>query len=99
MRRTMSLWLLVFLCICALTVFLVSVKENINTIDLLKQEYANEEARLTRLNKEKAELEDTLKMVGLPAYVENIARTQYAYMMPDEIRFFISNKEALYGYE
>lgn len=38
-----------------------------------------------------------LDTVGSDSFIENQARTMYGYMMPDEIRFVITNPEALYG--
>ena len=53
--------------------------------------------RLTELQGEQADLKTQLETVGTDAFIENQARTMYGYMMPDEIRFVITNPEALYG--
>ena len=52
---------------------------------------------LTELQGEQADLKTQLETVGTAAFIENQARTMYGYMMPDEIRFVITNPEALYG--
>ncbi len=47
-------------------------------------------------NKEN-KLQTTLAAMGTDAFIENLARTVYGYMKSDELRFVITNPEALYG--
>ena len=47
-------------------------------------------------NKEN-KLQATLAAMGTDAFIENLARTLYGYMKSDELRFVITNPEALYG--
>lgn len=67
------------------------------TIDELNDTYDQTQMRLTQLQGDQADLKTQLETVGTDAFIENQARTMYGYMMPDEIRFVITNPEALYG--
>ena len=99
MRRTVNIWVVVVVCVCALVAFgwynrslQASLNEVNATLDSAK-------VRLTQLRGEQAELENQVHSVGTDAFVENQARTLYGYIMPDEVRFVIDNPEALYGDE
>ena len=63
----------------------------------LNDTYDQTQMRLTQLQGDQADLKTQLETVGTDAFIENQARTMYGYMMPDEIRFVITNPEALYG--
>ena len=60
-------------------------------------ELAERQRLVTQLQGDQADLKTQLETVGTDAFIENQARTMYGYMMPDEIRFVITNPEALYG--
>lgn len=47
--------------------------------------------------KEVYELALKLEMAGTDDFIANEARTQYGYLAPGEIRFIVTNKEALWG--
>ena len=47
--------------------------------------------------KEVQELALKLEMTGTDDFIANEARTQYGYLAPGEIRFIVTNKEALWG--
>ena len=47
--------------------------------------------------KEVQELALKLEMAGTDDFIANEARTQYGYLAPGEIRFIVTNKEALWG--
>ncbi len=47
--------------------------------------------------KEVQELTLKLEMAGTDDFIANEARTQYGYLAPGEIRFIVTNKEALWG--
>lgn len=53
---------------------------------------------LTRLQNDQIELLSELQEVGTTNYIENRARTDYAYLKPGELRFEVVNPEALEGY-
>jgi cell division protein FtsB len=59
------------------------------------------EARITlnSTQKEKLNLEAELSVADTDAYIENEARTRYGYLKPGELRFVITNPEALYSTE
>ncbi len=99
MHRTMNLWVLVCVSACLVIGFFVY---NVGLSQSISEQDARYEAskqRLTSLQNRKSELDNMLEIAGTDAFVENQARTLYGYMMPDEIRFVISNPEALYGDE
>ncbi|MHC1787253.1 MAG: hypothetical protein AB9880_09365 [Christensenellales bacterium] len=49
--------------------------------------------------KELQELQLRLEMAGTDDFIANEARTQYGYLSPGEIRFVVTNPEALWGAE
>jgi cell division protein FtsB len=53
--------------------------------------------RLSDVQNEKLKLEAELSVAGTDAYIENEARTRYGYLKPGELRFVITNPEALYS--
>lgn len=99
MHRTISIWLLVVVCAVVLVAFFWMNGKLTKNAEELDAEYSTSQARLTRLQAEQSELQSTLETVGTDAFIENQARTMYGYMMPDEVRFVITNPEALYGEE
>ena len=93
MRKTMNLWVL----LGALAVVLVgfswfSGRLN-NTMEELKNVTEENTVRISNLENEQTALEVTLASAGTEAFIENQARTQHDYMMPDEIRFVIEGLE------
>ena len=52
--------------------------------------------QLSEIQNEKLKLEAELSVAGTDAYIENQARTRYGYLKPGELRFVITNPEALY---
>jgi Septum formation initiator len=52
---------------------------------------------LSRLETERTALEKEIGLAGTDPYIENLARTQYGFLKPGEIRFEITNPEALYS--
>ena len=53
---------------------------------------------LTRLEETNKELNNRLKLVGTEDYIVSSARTDYAYMNRNDLRFEFTNPEALYAY-
>lgn len=99
MRKTMNVWVLVGMLSCVLVGFFWYSGNLTNSIGELNDAYDQNKVRLADLQNEQAELKNTLEAVGSDSFIENQARTIYGYMMPDEIRFVITNPEALYGDE
>lgn len=99
MRKTMSLWVLVAVSACILISFFWYNNTLSKTVSELEATYGTHAVRLTELQAEQAKLQSDLQLVGTDSFIENQARTMYGYMMPDEIRFVITNPEALYGDE
>lgn len=53
---------------------------------------------LTRLEETNKELNNRLNLVGTEDYIVSSARTDYAYMNKNDLRFEFENPEALYAY-
>ena len=53
---------------------------------------------LSRLQQEQLNLTAELKQIGSTSYIENRARTDYAFLKPGELRFEVVNAEALEAY-
>ena len=49
--------------------------------------------------KELSELSKQVQLASTDDYIANLARTQYGYLSPGEIRFVVTNPEALWGKE
>lgn len=97
MHRTMRLWVLIGVSACLIICFAVYSSGLRKSTDELNAMYEAGKLRLTSLQNEQADLKTMLDLAGTDAFIENQARTLYGYMMPDEIRFVITNPEALYG--
>ena len=95
----MNIWVLVALCACILGGFFwysSTLDKNLEELETMSDETA---LRLADVQRLQSELRNTLEQVDSEAFIENQARTMYGYMMPYEIRFVITNPEALYGDE
>lgn len=99
MRRTVNVWWVIAVVACVFAAFFFYSSQLTETIEEMQQVIEEGNVRLAQLQARNAELEATLKSAGTDAFVENQARNEYGYMMPDEIRFVITNPEALYGEE
>ena len=93
MHRTMNLWVIVAVFACILIGFFWVSGTLTDSLDELKSVSDGNAARISNLENEQTTLEATLASAGTEAFIENQARTQYGYMMPDEIRFMISGLE------
>ena len=97
MRRTLNIWWLIGILACLLAVFFWYSSKLTETIAELQGVIDTANVRLAALQAENAELEATLKSAGTDAFVENQARNEYGYMMPDEIRFVITGQDDSYS--
>ncbi len=68
-----------------------------SSIDRMTKQESQERIRLGGLQNENLRLEAELSVAETDAYIENQARTRYGYLKPGELRFVITNPEALYG--
>lgn len=97
MRRRVGLVPVLAVLACLTIAFLwVSSKLDNNLADV-NQQYQQAIASSNMQETEQNILKNTLASANTDAFVENQARTLYDYMKPDEIRFVITNPEALYG--
>lgn len=99
MRKTMNALVVIAIAACMLIGFWVLSGSYATTIDELNEACDQGRLRLAELENEQAELKTMVETVGTDAFIENQARTLYGYMMPDEIRFVITNPQVLYGNE
>jgi cell division protein FtsB len=65
----------------------------------LEIKVSNAEERQASLANQTAALENELSVSQTDEYIVDQARRLYGYLMPGEIRFKVSNPEALYGAE
>ena len=92
-RRTINIWWVIAVFACVLAAFSWYNGKLTATIEELSGVVEENTVRLSQLQAENAKLEATLKSAGTDAFIENQARTEYGYMMPDEIRFVITGAE------
>jgi len=93
MHRTMNLWVVIAVFACILIGFFWVSGTLKDSLEELKDVSDGNAVRISNLENEQTALESTLASAGSEAFIENQARTQYGYMMPDEIRFMISGLE------
>lgn len=99
MRKTMNAFVVIAIAASMLIGFWVLSSSYGTTIDELNAACDQSKLRLSELQNEQSDLKAMIELVGTDAFVENQARTLYGYMMPDEIRFVITNPQVLYGNE
>lgn len=92
------LWLLCMLLLIAIAYALISNHLSKQVIALARQEDSLR-IRIMELEKEEKNLRDKVDLSKSDSFIENEARTRYGYLKPGEIRFVITNPEALYGGE
>jgi len=93
-RRTVNIWWVIAIIACVFVAFFWYSNQLSATIEELQTAVEKGNVRLAALQAENAELEATLKAADTDAFVENQARNEYGYMMPDEIRFVITGTDA-----
>ena len=98
-RKPRRVSFLAFFLICVLLVFFYfkAVERMDQQLDTMKQEAAQYQQLLDKVKAEKKEVELEIAQAGTDAYIENIARTEYGFLKPGEIRFEITNPEVLFG--
>lgn len=93
MRRTVNIWWLIAVIACVFVAFFWYSSKLSETIEELQDTVEQGNVRLAALQAENAQLEAELKTADTDAFVENQARNEYGYMMPDEIRFVITGTD------
>lgn len=93
MRRTVNIWWVIAVVACVFGAFFWYSSQLSTTIEELQDAVEAGNVRLAELQAANAELEATLKAADTDAFVENQARDEYGYMMPDEIRFVITGSD------
>ena len=98
MRKVMNWKGFLLLSALMLTAFFVLYLVLENTKSEIQLEENTKNVALTNLQAENRALLAELETVGTNAYIENSARTNYNFVQKGEIRFEITNPEALYAY-
>ena len=93
LRRTINIWWMIGFVVCVLIAFFVYSNKLSDEIETLQSMLEQEKIKLAEMRSENADLEAELNNAGTEAFVENQARDLYGYMMPDEIRFVLSNPQ------
>jgi len=94
LRKTLNIWWVIVFVACVLAAFFMYSNKLADEIDAMQDILEEEKVKLTEMHAANTELENELKSAGTEAFIENQARDQYGFMMPDEIRFVISNPHA-----
>ncbi len=68
-----------------------------DSIAQMSKEESQSRVQLSSEQRVTMNLESELAMSGTDEYIENQARTRFGYLKPGELRFVITNPEALYG--
>lgn len=93
MRRTVNIWWVIAVFACVTAAFFWYSSQLSDTVAQLQASVEAGNVRLAALQAENARLEATLKAADTDAFVEDQARNEYGYMMPDEIRFVITGSD------
>ena len=97
MRKRVGLYPILAILGCLTVAFLWVYTKLDQNISDVNQQYQQAISSSNSLESEQSKLKNTLASADTDAFIENQARTLYDYMKPDEIRFVITNPEALYG--
>lgn len=97
-QRRRVQYLTLFLAVAVIGIAFWILNNNINTT-LQKTVKDGDRARieLAQEQDKTLKLETELSIADTDAYIENQARTRFGYLKPGEIRFVITNPEALYS--
>lgn len=94
-RRVRYMTLFVVLAVVGIAFVATNNHIQSSTANMAKQE-SQSRIQLSNIQNKKLSLEAELSVAGTDAYIENEARTRYGYLKPGELRFVITNPEALY---
>ena len=99
MRKRVGVLPVLALIACLVCAFLWQSNRIGEQINDVNAQLDDSRIQLTNAQNEQAQLKEDLQTVDTEAFIENQARSLYGYMKRDEIRFVITNPEALYGDE
>ena len=92
--RIPAIWLGIIVFLMLLVTVLL-----MHRISVFKRDMRSEESRqrvaLAQLENERESLRTEITQASTDAYIENLARSEYGYLKPDEIRYEIKNPELL----
>lgn len=99
MDRMVIRWQAIALvCFVILAAFAWAFWGNQQDMKATEEREAALQRTLTRLQNNQLDLTEQLNQIGSVDYIENRARTDYAFLKPGELRFEVVNPEALEGY-
>lgn len=97
MRKMVSVWKLIATLAVILIVYFVLSGSLARDRRVVEEEKMVAEQNLQKEMSRNDELTQELEYSTSDAYIENIARTEFDYMFPNEIQIIFDNPEALYG--
>jgi cell division protein FtsB len=97
MRKMVSVWKLIATLAVILIVYFVLSGSLARDRRVVEEEKMVAEQNLQKEISRNDELTQELEYSTSDAYIENIARTEFDYMFPNEIQIIFDNPEALYG--
>jgi cell division protein FtsB len=97
MRKMVSVWKLIATLAVILIVYFVLSGSLARDRRVVEEEKMVAEQNLQKEMARNDELTQELEYSTSDAYIENIARTEFDYMFPNEIQIIFDNPEALYG--
>lgn len=98
MQRTMNRKGFLLIAGVMLLVFLAFYLVLSNQLGQRREQENALRVSLTRLEETNKELNNRLSLVGTEDYIVSSARSDFAYMNKNDLRFEFSNPEALYAY-
>ncbi len=81
------------------TIAVLAIRQQMSDIDELEESAKAAQLKQIEVQSERSALQQELAIAGTSDYIAEKARTLYGYLLPGEIRFKVSNPEALYGEE
>ena len=78
---------------------ILAVEQQKSDIAVLTETAKETQLKQIEVQSERSELQQELAIAGTSDYIADKARTLYGYLLPGEIRFKVTNPEALYGEE
>lgn len=97
MRKMVNVWkLIATLAVILIAYFVISGSLSKDIRELSDQKMVADQLLLQKMA-DNDELSQRLEYSTSDEYIENVARTEYGYMFPNEIQIIYDNPEALYG--
>lgn len=86
---------MLFICAVAMTLFLVGRGQLMSTMAELTAKETALRVTLSELKDDALDIQNQISQVGSKSYVESVAREEYAFIKPGELRFEFTNPQAL----